>query len=160
VIPFLVGMMPGRAVLILGAFVLILGSSFGAGYYVSSNKWQAKYAKAESRWQHEQAAAADAARFALETWTKQKAEAEAKYVQDIQARDSRIAALARTADGLRNAADKRAIGGPDDSLAACRADAAALVSVLTEVDREAGDLAKAADQHADEVRVLLDAWPK
>lgn len=153
-------MIPIRAAVIVGAVLLVLGMAFGAGWWANGVRWEVKHVKAESAWLHEREAQADAARHSLEVWTKQKAEAEANYAKDIQARDARIAALTRTADGLRSAAEKRAGGGPDDSLTACRADAAALRDVLSGADSEAGRLAEAADRHASEVRALLEAWPK
>lgn len=153
-------MIPIRAAVVLGVALLVLSAAFGVGWRANGARWEAKYIKAESAWAHEREAQAEAARFSLEVWTKQKAQAEATYAKDIQARDARIAALTRAADGLRDAAEKRAGGGPDDSLTACRADAAALRDVLNGVDSEAGRLAEAADRHASEVRALLEAWPK
>lgn len=50
-------------------------------------------------------------------------------------------------------------GAATDSLAACRADAAAAGELLVEGVRLQGELAGAAEHHAAEVRALLGAWP-
>jgi hypothetical protein len=116
-------------------------------------------------WQIEKDALADAQSHTLAAaidkaneLQRKKTEAEATYAKALADRDRRISALA--ASSLRDAAALRAAGTAADSLAACRADAAILRDVLSGVDEEAGRLAAAADARADEVRVLLEAWPR
>ena len=83
-IPFLVGLMPGRVMLLLGAILLALGASFGAGWKINGDRWAVKYTKAELRHTQELNAQAEAAIAAFneyrakeQAWEQQKAQAEA-----------------------------------------------------------------------------------
>lgn len=132
-------------------------------------------------WAYRRGEAAVQARWDAEraTQVKQQLEAEHEARRIENARETlvaaaqsdarkREAALRRDAerarselDGLRNAANAAATGGvSEDSLAACRHDAAALAGVLGELGAEAQELARAADGHASDVKMLIKAWPK
>lgn len=50
-------------------------------------------------------------------------------------------------------------GEPSDSIAACRKRTATCWELFGAADATAGAMAQAADQHANEVKLLLDAWP-
>ena len=72
----------------------------------------------------------------------------------------RSAGLARDElDGLRMASEA-AMRTASASLDACRRDAAALASVLADVERAGRDMAAAAQGHASDSLMYQDAWPK
>lgn len=158
VLAFLAGFSPYKT---LAAVVAAIGLLVGAYLYGRADgadsvraKWDAQ--RIETAQAHAKALE-DAAKKSA-TLQQQKTRAEETYAKALADRDRRISDLAATS--LRDAAAARAAGSGDDSLAACRADAATLRDVLAGVDDEAGRLAAAADRHADEVRVLLEAWPR
>lgn len=158
VLAFLTGLAPYRM-----ALAVIVAVSLLAGSYVMGRSDGKSVIRAE--WNAERLESAKAYAKSLEdaaiksaNLQQQKTRAEETYAKALADRDRRIADLA--ASSLRNAAATRAAGSDGDSLAACRADAATLRDVLEGVDDEAGRLAAAADRHADEVRVLLEAWPR
>ena len=92
---------------------------------------------------------------------RDKETAEANHAARLKAAEARAAVLARDNLQLRQLAEAvargPAPGGAPDSLAACRDDAARLGQLFGEADAAAGELAAAADRHADEVRLLLEA---
>ena len=109
------------------------------------------------------AAAAEQAHRQQETrWRAQAAEARKKHETALQ-EQARVADRARV-DGerLRDTIAGFAAGGEiaRDTLDAARRRAATLGDLLADADRLAGELAKAAERHAAEVRLLRDAWPK
>jgi hypothetical protein len=155
---FLAGFAPYR---MLGAFLAVL-LALGAVYFKGRADGKDSI---RAEWQMEKDALAAAQALTLSDainraneLQRQKTQAEANYAQALADRDRRISALA--ASSLRDAAALRAAGTAADSLAACRADAAILRDVLSGVDAAAERLAAAADARADEVRVLLEAWPR
>ncbi len=105
--------------------------------------------------------ATEAFRRQEQDWQRQTAAAEAEYAKALAARDRVIADLRRTADELRSAAARYAVGRPaaDDSLDSCRARAATLAELFSEADAEAGRMAEAADRHAEQVGLCVAAWP-
>jgi hypothetical protein len=137
---------------------------------VRLDRSEQRHARAAQGWQAETLARERAARAAADEyrarearWQQQKAAAEAHYAQTIAQRDRTIADLRRTAAELRQLAAGYAAGGrgtADDSIDACRARAATLAELFAEADAAAGDLAAAADAHADQVRVLQESWPQ
>ena len=156
---FLAGFAPYRMLAVLLAVLLAFG-----GVYVKGRADGKASIRAEWQTEKDKLAAAQAQTLAdainrANDLQRQKATAEATYAKALADRDRRLADLASSS--LRDAAALRAAGKAGaDSLAACRADAAVLRDVLGGVDEEAGRLAAAADARADEVRVLLEAWPK
>lgn len=82
------------------------------------------------------------------------------YRAEIEKRDAALAAVERDADELRQQVDaySSGAGGPDPAAAACgdlKRRAATLGELFKRADRTAGRMAKAADQHADELRLAL-----
>jgi hypothetical protein len=162
--------MPGRAVLILAAFVLSLATAFGSGWWVNGNRWEAKYTQAELRHSKEREAQADAAIYAFNTyrakeqeWAATRARMEAERHAERKALQARIASLAAAGDGLRNdlrqaAAECGAASG--DPIAACREYAAALGALLADFRAAGLQVAEAAEEHAADVRRLLAEWPQ
>jgi len=71
-----------------------------------------------------------------------------------------LAAAGRTADGLRDTLYSFSSKLPSASLDACRRDAAALASVLADVERAGRDMAEAAQGHASDSLMYQEAWPK
>lgn len=150
------------------AYGLIGAVVFSAGWWVNGNRWEARHNKAAAAWAQEQEAQADARLHVIAHYRKIEQDLRARidaaqrnHADEIRVRDARIAALSRAADRLRDTAASRASGpASGDSIAACRADAAALRDVLGEIDAEAGRLAETAERHAGEVRLLLEAWPR
>lgn len=94
-----------------------------------------------------------------------KETAEARHAERVKAAETRAAVLARDNRELRQLADGYArgaggaAGSAADSVAACHQRAAELGQLFADADRVAGEMAAAADRHADEVRLLLEAWP-
>lgn len=91
-----------------------------------------------------------------------KERADARLRQE-QASHRRIADAFRAAhDGLRGDIAAFAAGSrrTEDSLAACRDDAATLGELLGGSLRAEEELAGAAEEHAASTRALLDAWPR
>lgn len=156
---FLAGFAPYRMLAVLLAVLVALGGAYFKGRGDGADAIRAEWQTEKDALAAAQALTlADAINRAAEL-QRQKTQAEATYAKALADRDRRLADLAATS--LRDAAALRAAGKAGaDSLAACRADAAALRDVLEGVDAEAGRLALAADARADEVRVLLEAWPK
>jgi hypothetical protein len=162
--------MPWRFVLILGIVAALLGMSFGAGWKVNGDRWEAKYTKAELRHSQElnfQAEAAISASNAYRTkeqeWEQQRAQAEAKHAQEIRDLQKRISALAAASSGLRDDLRQAAAecgAATDDPITACRHYAAALGNLLVEFRGAGLQVAEAAETHASDVRRLLDSWPQ
>lgn len=150
----------------------LLSAAFFAAAVVQTwrlDRAQLAHQRAAAQWQaerleHERAArlAGESARQQEARWQQRKTEAEVAHAQALALRDRTIRDLRRTADELRHTAAAYAAGGDaaGDSLAACRVRAATLAELFGEADAAAGDLAQAADRHAGEVRLLLDAWPR
>lgn len=153
----------------LGAAALVFFTAAGVQSWRLDSA-QAATVKVQAAWDADTAARSIAAIGALneyrakeQAWQQQKAQAEADYAQSIADRDRSIAELRRTADELRGLAARAASGNrpaSGDDLASCRARAATLADLFGEADAAAGDLAAAADRHANEVVVLLAAWPR
>lgn len=96
-------------------------------------------------------------------WQAEKEKADEQYRRNLKAAEARAAALARDNQQLRTIAEGYARGPAspaDDSVEACRVRAATLGQLFSEADRAAGEMAQAADRHADEVRLCLSAWPQ
>ncbi len=167
---FGVGMFPGKAVLILSACVLALATAFGSGWKINGDRWEAKFTKAELRHTQEMNLQAEAAISAFnayrakeQEWEQQKAQAEAKHAQEIRDLQKRIAALAASGDGLRDslrAAAAECGAASNDPVAACRAYARELGSLLTEYRAVGLEAGEAVVRHAAEVKLLLEAWPQ
>lgn len=82
------------------------------------------------------------------------------YRAEVEKRDAALAAVERDADELRQQVDaySRGDGGPEAAAATCgdlRRRAATLGELFKRADRTAGRMAKAADQHADQLRLAL-----
>ena len=71
-----------------------------------------------------------------------------------------LAAAGRTADGLRDTLYSFSSELPSASLDACRRDAAALASVLADVERAGRGMAESADRHRSDSLMYQEAWPK
>lgn len=105
-------------------------------------------------------AAQDDARAQEAAWQAKQKDIQRKANDEINKRDADYAALARTNDGLRNAAVNFSNGLPGDTLAACRARAATLADVFGECTGILRDVAKAADgQYIDSVS-CRESWPE
>jgi hypothetical protein len=80
------------------------------------------------------------------------------YSAELSKQQVTVAHLRSQLDSLRDATDFAVSGGRGgvDTVAACRADAAIVGGILKEAFGEAVSLAKEADRHAGEVRVLKD----
>lgn len=152
-IPFLVGLMPGRAVLILSAFVLSLGTA-GVQTVRLANA-QAKHAKAEAAWAHEREMAAEEARAYMQSAEDQKRKAQDEASKAIAYLSSRVGELER--GRVRDAAVHYASGGQD--LASCRARAETLGVLLGQADELAEESARDLERLSADVRLLLSAWP-
>jgi hypothetical protein len=158
VLAFLAGFSPYKTIAAVVAAIGLLVSVYFIGRSDGADSVRAKWDAERIELVEAQAITLADAIKKSETLQQQKTRAEETYAKALADRDRRISDLAATS--LRDAAITRAAGSGDDSLAACRADAAVLRDVLAGVDGEAGRLAAAADRHADEVRVLLEAWPR
>lgn len=157
--PFLAGFAPYRMAAVVLAVVALMAFSYAKGRADGGASIRADWQVEKDRLAAAQAVTLANAINRANELQRQKTNAEANYAKAIADRDRRISAL--SASSLRDAAAVRAAAGANaDSLSACRADAAALRDVLSGIDEEAGRLALAADARADEVRVLLEAWPR
>ena len=133
---------------------------FAAGWMTQG--WRAKARLFEVKRQFAESAAADRAQ-ALEryqTLERTKDEAIAAHAALVAQNADAAAAARRTADGLRRdlASVPARIAAATDS--AAREYAAAASVVLDQCTAEVADLARVADGHAADVRLMLQAWPK
>ena len=133
---------------------------FAAGWMTQG--WRAKARLFEVKRQFAESAAADRAQ-ALEryqTLERTKDEAIAAHAALVAQNADAAAAARRTADGLRRdlASVPARIAAATDS--AAREYAAAASVVLDQCAAEVADLARVADGHAADVRLMLQAWPK
>ena len=133
---------------------------FAAGWMTQG--WRAKARLFEVKRQFAESAAADRAQ-ALEryqTLERTKDEAIAAHATLVAQNADAAAAARRTADGLRRdlASVPARIAAATDS--AAREYAAAASVVLDQCAAEVADLARVADGHAADVRLMLQAWPK
>ena len=154
--------------LLLAALVALAAWCFWQQWQLGSERRAHAKTKAEYAQQIAamQAAALDAAakyRQQEQDWQRTKAEAEAIHAKNLEReRAARLRAVAES-DRLRDEAAAYAAGGgaaADDTVTACRERAAALGQLLGEVERAGAAMAQDADRHADEVRLLLEAWPR
>ena len=93
-------------------------------------------------------------------WQAKQKDIQRKANDEINKRDADYAALARTNDGLRNAAVNFSNGLPDDTLAACRARAATLADVFGECTGILRSVAKAADGQFIDAVSCRESWPE
>ena len=114
---------------------------------------QAKHAEATAKAQSDARATEKALSDKLQEAQNNATKREAKLRSDA-------AASRRTADGLRDTLHSFSSELPSASLDACRHDAAALASVLADVERAGRDMAEAADRHASDSLMYQEAWPK
>lgn len=141
-------------------YVIAAGAAAVAGAYGSHVIWSARW----DRHQAKDATQREAA--AMETLRIER-----QYLNRIETAEANHAKATQVIDRERNRADatsKRlrdhlaasvASGKSTDSVAACRERAATCWELFVEADATAGAMAQAADQHANEVKLLLDAWP-
>lgn len=133
---------------------------FAAGWMTQG--WRAEAKLFDVKRQFAESAAADRAQ-ALEryqTLERTKDEAIAAHAAIVAQNADAAAAARRTADGLRRdlASVPARIAAATDSTA--REYAAAASVVLDQCTAEVADLARVADGHAADVRLMLQAWPK
>lgn len=105
-------------------------------------------------------AAQDDARAQEAAWQAKQKDIQRKANDEINKRDADYAALARTNDGLRNAAVNFSNGLPGDTLAACRARAATLADVFGECTGILRSVAKAADGQFIDAVSCRESWPE
>lgn len=101
--------------------------------------------------------------YRLEERRMERIAREAEHAGKLESdRSARIAAgLRAERDGLRNDIAEFAAGrrAAEDTLAACRRDAAELGALLADALRREEDATRAAETHAGSTRTLLEAWP-
>lgn len=144
------------------ALVATVGAAlmFGAGWV--ANGWRAEAELLDVKRQFAESAATAHAQ-ALEryqTLERTKDEAIAAHAALVAQNADAAAAARRTADGLRRdlASVPARIAAATDS--AAREYAASASVVLDQCTAEVADLARVADGHAADVRLMLQAWPK
>lgn len=93
-------------------------------------------------------------------WREQSKKQQEKTNELLKERDSKYSDLVKSNNSLRNAATNYGNGLPSDSIASCRARAAAIADVFGQCGEALRDMAKAADgQYIDAVN-CREQWPK
>lgn len=105
-------------------------------------------------------AAQDDARAQEAAWQAKQKDIQRKANDEINKRDADYAALARTNDGLRNAAVNFSNGLPDDTVAACRARAATLADVFGECTEQLAEMGRAAQGQFIDAVACRQSWPE
>lgn len=151
----------GTLLLRAAPYVIAAGAAAAAAAAGTHFIWSARW----DRHQAHDATQREAA--ALETLRLER-----QYLNRIETAETNHAKATQIIDNERNRADAAARRLRDhisaslarresaDSLTACRERAATCWELFGEADDTAGEMAQAADQHAGEVRLLLDAWPQ
>lgn len=141
------------------SIVLIVVSSALSAILAGGAAWQ--YQK--HRYEAEKADLYLSAQSALRAQEKRYAELVRKAEDQAKARiratrvDADRARL--VADGLRNDLN-RAVTAASNTPTTCPSTAAALGELLADVEAEGRKLAETCDGHANDVRTLIEAWPK
>jgi len=158
-----------RAALIAAAVAIVALAANTVRVVLERNAARAETAAVKFEFAHHREVAALAAADAERAyrrqeaqWTRQHEDARRQHEVELQAQARRVAAAAADGQRLRHQLAAFAAGGDAarDSVDACRRRAATLGQLLAEADGLAGEFAAAAEQHAGEVRLLRDAWPR
>lgn len=138
------------------AFALVAASLFAGGWHVRGWKADADIAAKDRIIMEENARAAEEA-VALKNQVIEAQNEAKKRETELRAA---AAAAGSQSDGLRD--DIAALRGQYDRLSAdaVRERAVAVGAVLQQCSQRYGELAEKADRHANDVRTLMDAWPK
>lgn len=133
---------------------------FAAGWMAQGWRAEAKLLDVKRQFAESAAAAHAKALERYQTLERTKDEAIAAHAALVAQNADAAAAARRTADGLRRdlASVPARIAAATDSTA--REYAAAASVVLDQCTAEVADLARVADGHAADVRLMLQAWPK
>ena len=133
---------------------------FGAGWMAQGWRAEAKLLDVKRQFAESAATAHAQALERYQTLERTKDEAIAAHAALVAQNADAAAAALRTADGLRRdlASVPARIAAATDS--AAREYAAAASVVLDQCTAEVADLARVADGHAADVRLMLQAWPK
>lgn len=133
---------------------------FAAGWITQGWRAEAKLLDVKRQFAESAATAHTQALERYQTLERTKDEAIAAHAALVAQNADAAAAARRTADGLRRdlAGVPARIAAATDS--AAREYAAAASVVLDQCTAEVADLARVADGHAADVRLMLQAWPK
>ena len=133
---------------------------FGAGWMAQGWRAEAKLLDVKRQFSESAATAHAQSLERYQTLERTKDEAIAAHAALVAQNADAAAAARRTADGLRRdlASVPARIAAATDS--AAREYAAAASVVLDQCTAEVADLARVADGHAADVRLMLQAWPK
>lgn len=133
---------------------------FAAGWMTQGWRAEAKLFDVKRQFAESAATAHAQALERYQTLERTKDEAIAAHAALVAQNADAAAAALRTADGLRRdlAGMPARIAAATDS--AAREYAAAASVVLDQCTAEVADLARVADGHAADVRLMLQAWPK
>lgn len=138
----------------------LVAIAFIAGWVVQGWRAEAKLLDVKRQFAESAATAHAQALERYQTLERTKDEAIAAHADLVAQNADAAAAARRTADGLRRdlASVPARIAAATDS--AAREYTAAASVVLDQCTAEVADLARVADGHAADVRLMLQAWPK
>ena len=150
--------------------IAMAAAIFGAGWMLNGWRLNADIERERTVFATTQRDAKDAAlkeseenRHRERQWQDKVKGQQDALVSLYNATDAAMRGLIADRDRLRNDIGQFAAGAGgagQDSLAACRADAATLGDVLADALRREEDATAAAETHAASTRSLLNAWPK
>ena len=118
------------------------------------------YQKAVAEYNVKLLAAKEAADRREQELTTQVQEAQANGLKREETIKALAAAVGKSSDSLRNTANALRLGLPHATVEAARTAADAFATVFSECQGRYGELARASDGHASDVRTLEEAWPQ
>ena len=118
------------------------------------------YDKAVAEYNVKLLAAKEAADRREQELTTQVQEAQANGLKREETIKALAAAVGKSSDSLRNAANAIRLGLPHATVEAARTAADAFATVFTDCQGRYADVAAKADGHASDVRTLEEAWPQ
>ena len=145
-----------KAVAILALMAIL---SFGL-HMLDKSRQKIGYDKAVAEYALKLQAAQDDAKAHEQAWQSQQLKQREKTNELLTARDTAYAALSRTTDRLRIASANYGNGLSTDTIAACRARAAALADVFGECAERLVEMGKAADGQFIDAVSCRGEWPK
>lgn len=143
----------------LWAKVAALLTAAALGAAAADNIWSTRWAKRNAADAAQREDATRAMLSAEKTYLNQIATAQRDHAQAKAQLDTERRRADAAAERLRDTGTAYLTAGATDTAAACRQRAATLWLLFEEADRAAGAMAQAADEHAADVTVLLQAWP-
>ena len=139
--------------------LLVVGLVFGWNWHINHEQ-RIGYDRAVAEYNVKLLAAKEAADQREQALNAQLQEAQANGIKREETIKALAAAVGKSSDSLRNTADAIRLGLPNATVEAARTAADAFAAVFSECQGRYGALAEKADGHANDVRVLTEAWPQ